>query len=584
MQRLKTLAYALVGLLLASIAVVVVRFLARPVPLGALAIAALLAIVVLQVARRDIPGNTVLELDLERGVVERIPVDPIGRALASGAVTLRDVTDALDRAAGDKRVIGLVSRLGNGSIGVAQAQELRAAIGRFSGSGKVTVAYAETFGEGRQAMVAYYLATGFDQIHLQPSGELNATGVITRSPFLRGVFEKLGITTDFDHRREYKAALYLLTEDHYTEPHREATLAVMDAQLDEMVAGIAEARSLEQDQVRSLIDRAPLLPSEALEAGLVDSLSYRDQAIEQAKGEHGRLLYLHQYLKRAGRPHRRGAAVALIYGVGSIGRGKPQFDPLTRSSSMGADSIAEAFRRAIESKAVKAILFRVDSPGGSAVGSETIRRETVRAREAGKPVVVSMGNVAGSGGYWISSAADRIVAQPSTITGSIGVVAGKLVTRDAWRRIGVSWDELHRGEHATFASSDRPYTRSERTRFESYLDSVYDEFKARVAESRRLDPEAVENAAKGRIWSGKDALALGLIDELGGLDRALAIAKELAQIADDRPVKLVVYPKERTLPLPERRQSSEAAEMLRTAVGLLSSPSATGGVLWTDAR
>ncbi|MFQ5966668.1 MAG: signal peptide peptidase SppA [Acidimicrobiia bacterium] len=569
LNRIRKIAYGLAGLTVVTLLVIVVRFLIRPLALLILVIASLLALLVLRVARRDIPRRTVLEIDLDKGIVEKVPTEPIGRALASGAVTLRDVVEALDRGAGDARVVGAVARVGGGDIGLAQAQELRDAVRRFSDAGKRTIVYAETFGEGGLATIPYYLATAFDEIHLQPNGELNIGGLISRNPFFKQFLEKFGIGADLDHRREYKAAMYLLTEDHYTEPHAEATLAVMDSQLEDIVTGIAEARDLRPERVRALIDQAPLLPDQALEAGLVDQLSYRDEAYEAAKGEEGgRLIYFDKYLKRAGRPHRRGASVALIYGVGSIQRGSPRFDPLTRGSSMGSDAVADAFRKAIDSNAVKAIVFRVDSPGGSAVASEVVRRETIRAKEAGKPVVVSMGDVAGSGGYWVSAAADRIVSQPGTITGSIGVVYGKLVTRSAWGRLGVSWDEVHLGENATFSSPDRRYTAAERERFDAYLDAVYDDFKARVSEGRILDLEVVEEVAKGRIWSGRDAHRLGLVDELGGLERAVALAKELVEIPVDQTVKLTVFPRPKTLPLPERRESSEAAELVRALVDL----------------
>ncbi len=573
LRRLRTLTLVLAAVLCLVLAVIVVDFLVQPWTLAVLAAVTALVAIVSQVARRDIPSHTVLEVDLDGGIVEAVSEDPIGRALAFGSSVLRDVVDAIDRAANDPRVEGLIARLGTGEIGIAQAQEVRDAVLRFSGQGKRTVAFAETFGEGALATVPYYLATAFQEIHLQPAGELNVGGLITRSPFLKGLAERLGVIPDLDHRREYKAAMYLITEDHFTEPHAEAAMSVMDSQLEDMVSGIAAARGLRPEEVRALIDRAPLVPTEALGSRLVDALSYRDEAFAAAKGDHGRLLFLDQYLKRAGRPNRRGESIALIYGVGGTQRGRPRFDPLSRSSSMGSDTVGEAFRAAVATKATKAIVFRVDSPGGSAVASEAVRRETVRAREAGKPVVVSMGNVAGSGGYWISASADRIVAQPGTVTGSIGVVAGKLVTRQAWQRIGVSWDELHLGENATFASPDRRYTAAERDRFQSYLDSVYGEFKSLVGEGRSLNHEAVEAIAKGRIWSGREAQRLGLVDELGGLDRAVAIAKQLADIPAERPVKLTAFPRRRTLPLKRRRESSEATALIASIVGLLKSRS-----------
>lgn len=569
-RRLRSVLIVLIVLIAAVLALWVVSIFALPGPGVVLLAVALVVGVAYRILRRRVPPHTVLELDLETGVVEHVPADPVGRGLSSGRPALRDIVEALERAASDDRVEGLVVRLGNGQVGLAQAQEIRDAVRGFRQAGKRAWAFSETFGEGGSGTVTYYLAAAFDEIHLQPIGEVHLTGLVARTPFLRGLFDRLSVVPDLDHRREYKAAKYLLTEDHYTEPHREATMAILDSQLSQIVGGIAEDRGLTPEGVRDLIDRAPLLPYEALEAGLVDELSYRDQVYEKAKGEKGRLLLLDRYLKRAGRPHRRGTPVALIYGVGGIARGKPRFDPLSRASSMGADAVAEAFREAVADDKVKAIVFRVDSRGGSAVASEVIRRETVRAHEAGKPVVVSMGDVAGSGGYWISANADRIVAQPGTVTGSIGVVSGKLVTRPAWAKVGVSWDELHLGRNATMYTPDRSYTETERERLEASLDLIYDEFKARVAEGRGLDPGEVEDLAKGRVWTGEEAQRLGLVDELGGLAKAVALARELLELAEDAPVKLVELPRKRPFGLPVQRESSEpGAAVMEAAVELL---------------
>ncbi len=577
-RQITKLLFVVGGLAVGVSSLVLVRFFTRPLAAAALATLLVLLGGTLVTLRRRVPRRTVLELDLERGVVERIPPEPLGRALTAGTPVLRDVVDALLRAADDDRVIGLVARLGNGKVGPAQAQELRDAVKAFRAGGKQAYAFAETFGEGRSATVAYHLASAFDEIHLQPLGEVHLTGLVARTPFLRRLLDRLAVVPDLDHRREYKSAMYLLTEDRYTAPHREATMGILDSQLAQIVADVAEDRRLDPAAVRTLMDRAPLLPHEAVEAGLVDALSYRDQVYERAEGTKGSLLTVDAYLRRAGRPHRRGTRVALVYGVGGIQRGAPRFDPLSRTSSMGADAVAQALREAVADDEVRAILFRVDSPGGSAVASEVIRREVVRAREAGKPVVVSMGDVAGSGGYWIAVDADRIVAQPGTVTGSIGVVSGKLVTRDAWAKLGVDVDELHVGRNATMFTPDRPFSDSERARLRASLDFLYDEFKARVADGRSLAPDRVEELARGRVWTGADAHRLGLVDELGGLETALAIVRELAGLQPDAPVRLVEYPRRRRIPLPVRRESTEPVEALLRGIAELAEAPVLGSV------
>ncbi|MGA7269573.1 MAG: S49 family peptidase [Acidimicrobiia bacterium] len=556
-RRLEALAVAAGLLVILLVVVIVVSALANPIGVAIVLAIALVLAVVFRWARRRVPTGTVLELDLDQGVVEETVSGSLGHYVNRGSVVLRDVTDALRRGAEDDRIVGVVARLGNGGISIGHAQELRDAVHDFRSSGKRTVAFAESFGEGGLATVDYYLATAFEEIHLQPGGDVGVGGVVERVPFVRGLLDLAGLIPDFDHRKEYKAARYLLTEKSFTPPHEEAARSVLEDQFEQIVSGIAADRGIPAAQVRELIDRAPLLSSEALEAGLVDRLSYRDQAYHSALGDGARPMFVESYLRRAGRPYRRGARVALIYGTGSIHRGRSVFDPMTRGLSFGVDDVASAFREAIDDRKVKAIVFRVDSPGGSAVASEVMRRETVRAREAGKAVVVSMGNVAGSGGYWISTSADRIVAQPGTVTGSIGVVGGKLAMRAAWRRVGVNLEELHLGRNATFALADDPYTDSERERLGASLDSIYEEFKSRVAEGRSLDPGEVEERAKGRIWTGARAVELGLVDELGGLDRAVELAGELAAVPADRGVALRVFPRRRGIPLPERKESSE---------------------------
>ena len=565
-RPLQAVAITVAALLILTVVVVVVATLTDPTFALMALVVAVGAFLLARALRRRVRPGTILELDLEHGVVEQAPTSPLERLLLREAVVLRDVVDAVHRAAEDERVAGLVARLGNGKLGVGHAQEIREAIRRLRNAGKATIAFAESFGEAGLATVDYYLASAFEKIHLQPNGVVSLGGVVARLPFLRSLLDRVGVVPDLDHRKEYKAAKYLLTESGFTPPHEEATRAVLEDQFEQMVSGIAADRGLDPARVRNLIDRAPLLASEALEAGLVDRLSYRDEAYESAPGEGKRHLLIDQYLRRAGRPHRRGERIALIYGTGAINRGKSRFDLLTRGRSLGADDVAIAFREARENKRVRAIVFRVDSPGGSAVGSEVVRREVARARASGKPVVVSMGSVAGSGGYWISTPADRIVAQPGTVTGSIGVVGGKLAAAGAWRRFGVSWDERHLGRNATFSLPDNPYTDSERERLRDSLDSIYEDFKTRVAEGRSLPLEEVEELAKGRIWTGARAALLGLVDQLGGLETAVAQAKEIAQIPAERPVKLVPFPRRRAVPLPKRRENSEPIEELAAVI------------------
>jgi protease IV len=497
-----------------------------------------------------VPSRVIVELDLERGLVEYVPEDPIATALAREQPTVRDIVEGLERAATDARVVGLVARVGSGGLGLAQVEEIRDAVTRFRESGKPTVLFSETFGEFASGQGGYYLATAFERIYLQPSGDVGLAGLISETPFLEGTLDRVGLEPRMDHRHEYKNALNLFTESEMTPAHREAVEGVLRSAYENIVAGIAAGRGMSPAEARQVVDGGPYYGEEAVRARLVDGLAYRDQVYDSVRARVGgdpRFLYLRRYLSAAGRPHRRGEQIALIYGAGTVQRGRSEFSPATGGSSMGAETVAKAFRDAIEDDNVRAILFRVDSPGGSYVASDVIWRETVRAREAGKPVIVSMGNVAGSGGYFVAMSADRIVAHPSTITGSIGVVGGKMLINELSGKLGVSWDDVQVGGNATMWSVTRDYSPEEWARIQALLDRIYDDFTEKVAEGRGLSRDSVHALARGRIWSGADALRLGLVDELGGFPVALRLAREAAGLEPDAPVHLRLFPARRSL-------------------------------------
>jgi len=511
-----------------------------------------IAVVVYLVAfhKGSVPGNTVLEANFEQELVEDIPDTTTAQAMLSDRVTVRDVVDALDRGAKDDRVTGMVARIGAVPMGLAQIQELREAVMRFRSHKKFAIAYAETFGEFGPGNGAYYLATAFDQIYMQPSGDVGLTGLLLESPFIKGTLEKLGTKFHGDHRYEYKNALNMFTETKFTPPHKEAMSALMNSWFGQLKDGVCQARGIAPEQFQAMIDKGPYLGKEAMDAKLVDGLAYRDEAYDQAKkkaGDGAEFLYLDKYLTRAGRPHDKGKKIALVFGNGGVARGKSDFDPVGGSFTMGSETVAGALRAAADDNDVKAILFRVESPGGSYVASDTIWREVVRARKAGKPVIVSMGNLAGSGGYFVAMAADKIVAQPGTITASIGVLGGKILTSGFWNKVGLSWDEVHQGANATMFTGTQDYSPAEWQRFEDWLDRVYVDFTGKVADGRKLPIERVKEIAKGRIWSGEDAKKLGLVDELGGYDTALKLAKQAANIPESDEVKVVIFPHKKTL-------------------------------------
>jgi protease IV len=509
--------------------------------------------------RQQRTAPVILELDLSEGISESRPADPVSALMARNRTVLADLLDALRRARDDHRVVALVAKLGGRNIGLAAVQEIRRAVRDFAGTGKATVAWADSYGEFSAGNVQYYLATAFDTVWLQPSGDLGLTGIAVERVFLRGVLDKVGAEFEVAKRYEYKSAAEQLTERGFSEPAREATERLTASVTEQLTQAIAERRKLPVDTVSSLINAGPFLASQAQANGLVDHLGYRDEvyaSVRKQAGPDAILQYVGRYhrgkllaeraRKLATNPagQRHEPVVALIHATGPIRRGRGGRGPMA-GPSMGSDSIAGAIRAAAKDQNARAILLRVNSPGGSYVASDTIWREVVRARADGTPVIVSMGDVAASGGYFISMAADVIVAQPGTVTGSIGVITAKPVLGEALGRAGVSSDLVSQGDHAAMFSQQRPFSEDEWTLVNDWLDHIYDDFTGKVAEGRGLTREQVHELARGRVWSGADAHARGLVDELGGLDRAAAIARRRAGLPPS--AELRVYPRVRAV-------------------------------------
>jgi protease IV len=528
--------------------------------------------------RQQRTAPLILELDLTDGILETRPTDPVSALAARNRAALPDILDGLRRAQADDRVAVLVARLGGRPIGLAAVQELRRAVTAFAAAGKTTVAWAESFGEFSAGNVQYYLATAFEKIWIQPSGDLGLTGIAVERLFLRGLLDKVGADFQVAKRHEYKSAAEQLTETGFSEPARQETERMTASITEQLVQDIAERRGISRDKVGELINGGPYLAARAQAEGLIDQLGYRDEVYAEARKQAGpdaAQLYLARYqrtkaLAERARatvtqiPGRQDPGVALIYASGAIRRGRSGRSALT-GGAMGSDTIASAIRAATKDEHTRAILLRVNSPGGSYVASDTIWREVVRARAAGTPVVVSMGDVAASGGYFISMAADQIIAQPGTITGSIGVLTGKPVLGAALGRAGITGDRIVQGAHAAMFSSLEPFSDSEWALVNDWLDHIYADFTTKVASGRGMTPEQVHDVAKGRVWTGADALAHGLVDELGGIDRATAVARQRAGLPASAPVR--IFP--RVSPLDRLRPPGSSESRGAAAASLL---------------
>src|SRR5579884_3986573 len=544
-------------------------------------IAAGIAFALLRPAQKPLSDHVLLTIDLTRGLAEGRGETPLQAVAFGKKPTLRDFLDGLEAAAGDPRVRGLYARVGGDGLGLAEIQQVRQAIADFRARGKFALAYADSFGEFGPGTRPYYLATAFDEIWLQPMGTVGLVGLYSEVPFLKNTLDLLGITPSFDKREEFKTAINSLTDTKMTPPQREEIEAVLNSLGAQIVAGIAAGRRLSPQQVRQDIDNGPFFATEARQAKLVDHLGYRDEARAHAlrrAGPGAEPVSLASYLDRVGRPHRKGPKIALIYGTGLV---QEQGDPelaLFGERVMSARALERAFRAAVRDPEVRAILFRIDSPGGSVVASESIWRDVVFARKRGKPVIVSMGDVAGSGGYYIAAAANKIVAEPATLTASIGVFAGKLVLSGFYKKLGITIDSAQLGRNAGMFSAAEDFSSEGHRRLAAILDLIYREFKERVASGRHMPLDKVEEVAKGRVWTGAQAKARGLVDALGGYRTALRLAKKAAGIPRSAPVTLAVYPKRKSLfeilydrLSGQRGESGEGAVALLRALKLLPS-------------
>src|SRR6266699_5909841 len=515
----------------------------------------------------------ILELDLTDGVIEARPPDPLSAIMTRHQPTITDLLAGLKSARTDDRVKALVVKVGGRPIGLGVVQELREAVKRFRAAGKPAWAWAETFGEFSAGNVPYYLATAFDTVYLQPSGDLGLTGMAIERVFLRGALDKLGVTMEVGARHEYKSAAEQLTEQGFSGPAREATERIAESVTSQLAEAVAERGKISADEARRLVNGGPYLADQALAAGLVDALGYRDEvykALRKQVGDDPVLLYLGRYQRSRELANRarqlaapRQPTVALIQATGAIRRGRNGRSPLT-GTAMGSDSMTAALRAATADPHIRAVVLRVNSPGGSWVASDTIWREVVRTRNAGKPVVASMSDVAASGGYLISAPADVIVAQPGTVTGSIGVISGKPVLSEMLGKAGVTTDSIVLGDHAAMFSTSRPFSSEEWQVVDAWLDHIYADFTGKVAAGRGLSAEGVHELARGRVWTGADAHDRHLVDELGGVEEAADIARRRAGLPATAPV--VPFP--RLGPLDRIRPASNSEDRRAAASAL----------------
>ena len=459
-------------------------------------------------------------------------------------VTLRDVLECLDKARVDKRIKGIVVKLSPSDFGWSKTEEIRDKLVWFKEKArKPVVCYLISGGDKE-----YYLASVCDKVYMPEASDLFVDGLASEVTFLRGTLDKMGITPDMEHIGIYKSASDMLTQRTFTEAHREVTNAMLDDVFNRLVEGIAKARGFTPGEVRKLIDAGSFTAPEAVRAGLVDSLVYEDElhTLLGVKTESEfKTVTLEDYVRVRPTAFKmsKGPKIAVIYAVGTITEGKSSYSPLW-GKTLGSDTMVEALKDARKDKDIKAIVLRIDSPGGSGLASDIIWRE-VNLAERKKPFIASMSDVAASGGYYIAMPADTIVAEPGTITGSIGLISGKFVTKGLDEKLGMNKETISRGANAEMFSDVRSFTPAERRKLLEQMWEWYTAFVRKVAEGRGMKEQEVDSVARGRVWTGAQAVGIKLVDVVGGLDRAVEIAKVKAGIPKDSPVTLSIYPKKK---------------------------------------
>lgn len=515
----------------------------------------LLLLVILGLLRQEpgrattIPRQTVLKINFDEAYREVRSDNLLTEISEVSPLSFYDLVKAINLAAIDDRVKVLVGRVGNSPLGLAQIQELRQAVATFRSKGKKAYIFSAGFGSFGGGTSEYYLASAFDEIWMQPNTDLGLTGIAMEVPFFRKLLDKVGIKPEFYARHEYKNAMASVLDERMSEPFRQEMLRLGGTILAQTVSDISAARGLSEEDVNRLINRAPLFAAEALEAKLIDRIGYEPELFDEIqKTVSGEVVEISDYASVI-RDGRKGLPkVAVLVADGVINEGKSIDNPLQGEATVGAATVTEQLNEIARDKNVKALLLRVNSPGGSYAASNEIWYALNKLKkERQMPVVVSMGNYAASGGYFIALPGDKIIAEPSTITGSIGVLGGKMVLNGLWQKLDINWEALRFGNNAGILSMNTGFSESEKDIFNKSLDNVYEDFTLKVSQARKIDAAKMDELARGRIWTGSGALKNGLIDDIGGFNKALGIAKELAGIKPEDKFTIAYYPKQKTL-------------------------------------
>lgn len=494
-------------------------------------------------------NNSVLTLKIQGAMPDYVPDDPMRKIFGGDEQSLAALLEQFKKAKVDKRIGAILLDVDFSEAGWGKADEIREAIADFRSSGKPVYAYIE-MGMNKE----YYIATACDKVFVPPPGDLFINGFAADVMFFRGSLDKLGIYPDVFQIGQYKNAPDQFTRKNMSDAHKEVMNSIVDDLYNRYVTAIATSRHKSADEVRALVDNAPYTAPKAKELGLIDGATYKDEIEKELKQRLGYKDSDELHIAKASDYKQvtpeslgldKGERIAVIYASGTIGSGKSNDSPYG-SQSVGSDTVVKAIKDAADDKRIRAIVLRVDSPGGSGTASDLIWHAVENAKQK-KPVVVSMSDLAASGGYYIACNANKIVAEPSTITGSIGVFAGKPVMKGFYDWLGISNEYVLRGKNAGMFRETEKFSDDERAKFEEVIKSIYyDNFVPKVAKGRNRDAEYINSIGQGRVWMGSQAKENGLVDEFGGLEHAIDVAKQLAKLPADKSVRRVIFPVPRT--------------------------------------
>ncbi|MAI06067.1 MAG: signal peptide peptidase SppA [Alphaproteobacteria bacterium TMED87] len=488
-----------------------------------------------------IKGDVILTLDLDQIFRETNYIK-----WSEPKINLREIINAIYFAKSDDNVKALLAINNNNNMNLTQLKDLRDAIKSFKKSNKPTYLYTDTFGEFNNSTGSYYLASIFDEIWIQPSGYVGLIGLSIIQPFLSDFLKKIGVEFEVFKRENYKSAMEIFSESKISKDNKEALNKLLNSMSTQISKEIADSRNFSFDEIIKIIDNGPYFSNEAKDKGLVDKLGYRDEFDNKLSKKYKNVKKIniedYSYLIKNNLKTSPGKTVAIIYASGQIQMDRDNTG-LPSEDIISAKHLSKVIINAANNENIDAIILRVDSPGGSPIASDKIWRATNIIREKNKPFIVSMGNTAASGGYYISMAADKIFAQPTTITGSIGVLTAKPVIKDMLKDLEINIYSSKFGNNSDLFDITKKSNKQKVELINNYLDKVYYDFINKASIGRNLSIEEISKVARGRVWSGSDAIQKGLVDYYGGLREAIEYTKKTLDMKDNELIDIIILPK-----------------------------------------